>query len=87
MGLDTVELVMAVEKHFQVRIPDKEAATLVTGGMLHRWVVGELHRLGRASIDAYRVYIELRDVIVDQTGVDSSKVVPDASFVNDLRLD
>ena len=87
MGLDTVELVMAVEKHFQVRIPDKEAATLVTVRMLHRWVVGELQRLGRAPIDADRVYIELRDVIVDQTGVDPSKVVPDASFVNDLRLD
>jgi len=87
MGLDTVELVMAVEDHFHVRIPDKEAATLETVGMLHTWVVGELRRLGRTPIDEDRVYLELRDVIVHQTGVDPGKVVPDASFVNDLRLD
>lgn len=87
MGLDTVELVMAVERHFELRIPNKEAATLVTVGMLHTWVVDELRRLGSTSIDADRVYLELRNVIVDQTGVDPSKVVPNASFVNDLRLD
>jgi acyl carrier protein len=87
MGLDTVELVMAVEKHFLVRIPDKEAATLVTVGMLHTWVLAELRRLGRAPVDADRIYSELRELIAYQTGVDLSKVVPDATFVNDLRMD
>jgi len=87
MGLETIELVMAVETHFQVRIPDKEAATLATVGMLHTWILGELRRISRAPIDADRVYSELRDVIVHQTGVEPGEVVPGASFVNDLRLD
>ena len=35
MGLDTVELVMAVEEHFEIEIPDEIAATLETVGQLH----------------------------------------------------
>ena len=35
MGLDNVELVMKVEEHFDLSIPDADASTLVTVGMLH----------------------------------------------------
>jgi acyl carrier protein len=45
MGLDTVELVMAVEEWFEISIPDAAAQTLFTVGDLHRFVVSELtHR-------------------------------------------
>ena len=34
MGLDSVELVMSVEEHFGITIPDDDASTLTTVGNL-----------------------------------------------------
>jgi len=51
MGLDTVELVMAVEDYFEITIPNEVAETLVTVGKLHEFVVSELTRTGRFSGD------------------------------------
>jgi hypothetical protein len=59
MGLDSVELVMAVEEHFGIAIPDKDASTLITVGKLHNWVVNELHRLNRPSVAETAVFDEL----------------------------
>ena len=87
MGLDTVELVFAVEDHFEVQIPDADASKLVTVGMLQAWIVNELSRQGRGPVDLERTFQELRDVICRQTGVSPEKVVPEARFVQDLRLD
>ena len=84
MGLDTVELVMQVEKHFGIDIPDSEASELVTVGMLHSWVVAELNRVGRPQVDPQGVFVELRELICNQLGVEHSKVVPEARFVQGL---
>jgi acyl carrier protein len=35
MGLDTVELVLAVEKRFSIAIPNSVAARLATAGQMH----------------------------------------------------
>jgi acyl carrier protein len=87
MGLDSVELVMKVEEHFDVSIPDGDAATLVTVGMLHGWVVDELRRLDRPNLDSSIVYSELRDLICGQLGVEADRIVPEARFVQDLHMD
>ena len=87
MGLDSVELVMKVEEHFDLSIPDADASTLVTVGMLHGWVVNELRRLGRPNVDSAVVFHELRDLICRQLGIKAERVVPDARFVQDLHID
>ena len=87
MGLDTVELVMAVEEHFEITIPDATAETLVTVGALHAFVVSELTRIGRFDGDSSRVYESLRRLIVRQLGVRPEEVVPTARFVQDLHAD
>lgn len=87
MGLDTVELVMAVEEQFAIEIPDEVAATLETVGLLHEFVVSQLQRRSLLPIDAAAVFSKLRDVICEQTGVERGRIVPDAYFVKDLRLD
>ena len=87
MGLDSVEIVMKVEEHFDLSIPDADASTLVTVGMLHNWVVGELHRLNRHNVDSTTVFYELRDLICRQLGVKADRVVPEARFVQDLHVD
>lgn len=86
MGLDTIELFLNVEKHFQIKIPDPVASTVMTVGLLHRWVVEELNRQGRPT-DAQRVYSERRNLICGQLGVEPGEVVPEARFVQDLHAD
>jgi acyl carrier protein len=86
MGLDTVELVIRVEKEFDIDIPDADAARLVTVGDMHTYVVEALRRQGRIeSTDS--VYAQLRDIICDQLGVNAEDVVPSARFIDDLGAD
>jgi acyl carrier protein len=87
MGLDTVELVLAVEEHFRVEIPDEDAETLLTVGMLHAWVVIELRRLGRPNVDVGVVFRDLRELICYHLGASAADVVPEARFVRDLHAD
>ena len=46
MGLDSVELVMEVEKHFSISIPDREAEKAYTVGLLVDCVAGILNVTG-----------------------------------------
>jgi acyl carrier protein len=87
MGLDSVELVMKVEEHFDITIPDDQASQLTTVGKLHAWVVGELSRLNRGKIDSTTVFDELRELICDQLSISPDRVVPGARFVQDLDID
>jgi len=87
MGLDTVELVMAVEKRFAIEIPDKVAAQIATVGQLHQYVMEELKRRGSVELTSDRVYTILTDLICRQLGVSREAVTPEAHFVNDLGAD
>jgi acyl carrier protein len=84
VGLDTVELVMAVEEIFEIEIREDTAQTLITVGDLHQFVVDELIRLGRPSVNSEIVFEQLRRVICDELGVSSEDVIPRARFVQDL---
>jgi acyl carrier protein len=86
MGLDTVELVIRVEKEFDIEIPNADAARLVTVGDMHAYLVDALRRQGRIeSTDS--VYAQLHDIICDQLGVKAQEVIPSARFVDDLGAD
>ena len=87
MGLDSVELVMSVEKHFAVTIPDTDASTLTTVGKLHDWVVNELQRLGRPEVDPSAVFNGIRQLICDQLGIEPERVTRNARFIQDLHVD
>jgi len=87
MGLDTVELVLAVEEIFGIEIPNESAATLTTVGALHQFIVAELIRLERSNLDRDIAYDLLRNVICMQLGVKPAEVVPGARFVQDLHAD
>jgi acyl carrier protein len=87
MGMDTVELVMAVEAIFEIDIPDEQAEQLETVGKLHQFVVAELIRRGRAEINPAMVFDQLRTIICRQLGVKPVQVVPEAHFIHDLGAD
>jgi acyl carrier protein len=87
MGLDTVELVMSIEEDFDIRIPNEVAATLVTVGQLHEYIVAELDRRNAVETDRAQVFGQLRDIICEQLGVDPALVRPEARIVEDFGAD
>jgi acyl carrier protein len=87
MGLDTVELVMAVENHFHIEIPDKDASQIYTVGELHAFIVNALARAGRTDVGHQQAYDDLRNIICSQLRVDPRLVRPEARIVKDFGID
>jgi acyl carrier protein len=50
-------------------------------------VLSQLQRTSHLPVDDEAVFSELRDIICEQTGLEPDKIVRDAYFVRDLRLD
>jgi acyl carrier protein len=86
MGLDTVELVLAVEEEFELEIPDAAAEKMFTVGDMHAFLVSEL-KARRRDCDDTDVFERMRTIIVRQLGVSPDEVVPSARFVKDLHAD
>jgi acyl carrier protein len=86
VGLDIVELFMAVEKEFDVAIPDRVAEELLRLCDLHAFLVAALGQDGRA-VDPAEVWGRLKRVAVRLCGFREDEVVPDAHLVFDLGLD
>ncbi|PAW85183.1 MAG: hypothetical protein B9S33_10280 [Pedosphaera sp. Tous-C6FEB] len=83
MGLDVVELVMAVEEEFSIEVNDEEAAQLATCGSLADYVVKQLRARGDTRTED-EVWTRLKDLIVEQLGVKADEVKREAKFYEDL---
>ena len=86
MGLESVEIVMAVEEEFGIRIPDERAAELATVGDMLDFVLIALRQRGDEP-DETAIWEHLRAVIVDQIGVPLEDVTRNARFIEDLNVD
>jgi hypothetical protein len=90
MGLDILEMVMALEKEFQVRLPDEELRSIRTVGEVYESILRHLppEQLP-SSGTAYEgaLWERYLDVIERDTGVDRRRLRPAATFVWDLGLD
>ncbi len=86
MGLDTVELVIQIEKELQLIFPTRMQPNLSPSDNSTGYIVETLRGQGRIeSSDC--VYEQLRDIICYQLGVKPKDVVPSARFVDDLGAD
>lgn len=86
MGLETVELVMAIEEEFSIEIPDSVTESLATVGEIHAHLLQALRQRGETP-DEGRVWERLKAIIVDQLGVRPAEVIPSARIVQDLGAD
>ena len=84
MGLELVELVMAVEEEFTIEISAEDGGSMVTVGDLFEHIVREVASSGR-SIGRDVLWARYEDVVVEQLGVRRKDVTPEAEFVRDLR--
>ncbi|HEY0994665.1 MAG TPA: hypothetical protein VGD77_01620 [Gemmatimonadaceae bacterium] len=84
MGLDIVEMVLAVEREFGIDLPDAELAPVRTVGEFEALVA---HRAGAVGAEARRqLHARLIDIIVRETGAAPERLVPEAHFHRDLGI-
>jgi acyl carrier protein len=86
MGLDTVELVMAIEEEFSIEIPNADSARLGVLGDLSDYVMAALRQRGETP-DEGQVWERLSALVVAQLGVRPEEVTRSAHVVKDLHAD
>ena len=88
MGLDSYDLVLSVEQHFGVDLPDEKLAQVKSVGHLARLVEAELHDVGvPVPPDKFRVLLEVIRITAEHNGVAVDRVRSDTRFVEDLGMD
>jgi acyl carrier protein len=79
MGLDSVELVMEVEKTFNIRIPDAEAEKIYTVGDFYEVVWRHLKGRHSNKCNSQILFYNLRSKLAKRAGVPLKNVTPDSS--------
>jgi len=80
MGLDAVELVIAVEERFAIAIDDAEAAEVRTVGQLEKLIAKKLVRRNSEACLTSFVFYRLRSALRQLFGVARAQVTPKASL-------
>ena len=82
MGLDVVELVMTVEEHYGLAIPDTAAREMRSVGDLHQYIVDH----AQPPPDGAEAWNWLRDTIEREFAVSADRITPEAWIVRDLGI-
>jgi hypothetical protein len=80
MGLDSVELVMAVEEKFGITISDEEAQEMRTVGDMHRCVLGKVMMTEKSSCLTQKAFHLLRRTAKQLFSVPRDQFRPDAQL-------
>ena len=83
MGLDIVELMMAIEEHFDISISDEEFEALHTARELIEFIVA---RKGGGEWTHERVRTEVRKLLIEKTSIPEN-FDENARFIQDLGID
>ncbi len=86
MGLDSVELVMAVEEHFEIEISNAEATEIFTVGQFRDIVCRKLAENGQRN-NPEKILGELSDLISKMMAIPRNKISASSRFVQDLKID
>lgn len=87
MGLDGIELLMAIEDRFSIVIDDEEAGRATTVGDLHRLVVSKLTPRGTGTCLSSHVFYGFRRGLREIVGCRRAQVSPGASLANLVPLE
>jgi acyl carrier protein len=80
MGLDSVEIIMKVEKTFGINIPDREAEKIITVGDFHNSVWQHLEGKHSEKCKSQNLFYKLRQSLVDTFGFSKKKFRLDTSL-------
>ena len=87
MGLDTVELVMDIEKSFGIKISDSEAASVATVGEIASLIALKIERRDGRKVSYKESLPELINILVQNFGVPRQLINTTSHVVYDLGLD
>lgn len=91
MGMQSVEIVMACEDEFDIKLPDEMVTDVYTVGELQEVCLREIGRLhpGRLLDEDAKAIImhQIREIVSEAIGVAYEKTVPAARFIEDLKMD
>lgn len=93
MSLDSLELLMAIERHFQVSIPDQDSELMMTAGDIHHYLCTALTKLepslegpsARGWSDE-ELWDNLKGLIADHFAISPDKITPATHLIDDLGL-
>ena len=83
MGLDIVELVMALEEEFEVQISDRDAEKLVLVGQVSDYIAQKPREPGESHGED-EIWNRVKRVVIEQLGVKPEQVTRQTNFVYDL---
>lgn len=86
MGLDSVELVMAIEEEFGLDIPDRDAEKMITVGDVYEWLRVRLSTADPRACLTQRVFYKLRRALIENYNVSRHTISPDTRLTELLPL-
>jgi hypothetical protein len=86
MGLDSVELVMAIEEEFGLDIPDHDAEKMITVGDVYEWLRFRLSTADPRACLTQRVFYKLRRALIENYNVSRHTIAPDTRLTELLPL-
>jgi len=82
MGMDSVEMILAIEEEFALEIDDAAAEVMRTPRNLIDHIARQ--RPDRARAD---IAVRVREIIIEQLGINEAIYHEDARFIEDLGVD
>lgn len=86
MGLESVELLLAIEEEFGMKIPNTDAEKMISVGDVYEWLKIHTASMDPASSQE-QIWRRLVEVFVRQTTLKPEQVKPAARIVRDLGID
>ncbi len=77
MGLDTVELVMAIEQEFGIEIPDPDAERMITVGDVYEYLKTRLKSEPVEGCLRQRIFYKLRRAVIENYNLPREALSPD----------
>lgn len=85
MGLDGVELIMAIEEEFDIQISDEEASRLLTPRQVAE-LIAKKFKISNLSYEKYLLHKKFnifRKFLIDEIDIERQKIIPNA-LISDL---
>lgn len=85
-GLDTVEMVMAIEEEFGVDIPDEDAERITTVGEMYHWLRRRLSEMPHECL-TQKMFYKLRRALIENYKIERRMIKPDTKVTDLLSLE
>lgn len=87
MGLDSVELVLAIEEEFGVDIPDRDAEKMYTVGAVYDWLKLRIASETPTACLTQKIFYKLRRALIESYRLERQAITPDSRLTDLLPIE